>query len=83
MQGWAAKARVRGRDKIELDVSTVDAIVEALGDAANLSAQNERLVSTIEIHHRNFDELHERAAAETGTFAAWVAGMTHSDPTKR
>lgn len=50
---------------------------------ADLKAQAERLVSTIEIHHRNFDEMYERASAEPGEFAAWVAGMTHPDAAQR
>lgn len=50
---------------------------------ADLHAQAERLVSTIEIHHRNFDEMHRRASAEPGEFAAWVAGMTHPEADKR
>lgn len=52
-------------------------------EVANLRSQAERLVSTIEIHHRNFDELHERASREPGEFAAWVAGMTHPDAAQR
>lgn len=57
--------------------------VEIANEIANLRAQAERLVSTIEIHHRNFDEMHERASAEPGEFAAWVASMTHPDAAQR
>ncbi len=56
---------------------------QRLKENADLHAQAERLVSTIEIHHRNFDELHERASREPGDFAAWVAGMTHPDAAQR
>lgn len=50
---------------------------------SDLKAQAERLVSTIEIHHRNFDEMYERAKAEPGEFAAWIAGMTHPNAAQR
>ena len=30
LMGWAAKARARGRDRIEIDVETVDKIIAAL-----------------------------------------------------
>jgi hypothetical protein len=52
-------------------------------EIADLRAQAERLVSTIEIHHRNFDEMYERAKAEPGEFAAWIVGMTHPEAAQR
>jgi hypothetical protein len=60
-----------------------DREAELVKENADLRDQAERLVSTIEIHHRNFDELHQRASAEPGEFAAWVAGMTHPDAAQR
>lgn len=56
---------------------------EIADEIANLRAHADRLVSTIDIHHRNFEEMHRRASAEPGEFAAWVAGMTHPEADKR
>lgn len=43
----------------------------------DLTDGHARLVDTVSIHHKNFDELYERASRESGEFAAWVASMTH------
>lgn len=50
---------------------------------ADLRAGHERLVSTVDIHHQNFDQLYERACRETGPFAELVRGMTHPEAAMR
>jgi hypothetical protein len=50
---------------------------------ADLKAQGERQSSTIAIHHENFDQIYQRACAETGEFAEWVRSITHPEAAMR
>jgi Zn-dependent protease with chaperone function len=56
---------------------------------ADLTAQNQRLVDTIKIHHQNFDDIHAKATeAQVGKisaeeFVAYAWQMTHPDPAQR
>jgi hypothetical protein len=52
---------------------------------------HERICSTIEIHHRNFDQIYERAAQEAKrpsslshkAFAEWIMSITHPEAPMR
>lgn len=64
---------------------------EGAKELRDMQDSHDRLCSTIQIHHENFDQIYERAAQEVKrpstlshrVFAEFVVGLTHPEPESR
>lgn len=79
LMGWAGKARAQGRDVVELDVATVDRIVDALAGETDWEAKFKTAVIDLEARDRELDDADKRIEAllaEAAERAKWNKEIT-------